>query len=148
GGKKIDADAPIDRMPLYVRAGSILPLGPHIEYTDQDSTGPIELRVYKGADGKFDLYEDAGDGYAYERGQHSIIPMRWDDRSGVLTIGTREGTFPGMLEKRTFRIIVVGKSHGVGEGSPNAFDKEIAYNGKELSIKVPQTTEVQLRSEN
>jgi alpha-D-xyloside xylohydrolase len=136
GGKKIDAEAPIDRMPLYVRAGSILPLGPHIEYSDQNPTGPIELRIYRGADGIFDLYEDAGDGYDYERGQHSIIPMRWDDRSSTLTIGNREGTFPGMIEKRTFRVVVVGKSHGVGEEVTNKVDKEASYDGKELRIKV------------
>ena len=68
-------------MPLFVRAGSILPMGPQIEYAAQDPGGPVELRIYRGADGKFDLYEDAGDGYEYEKGQHSLIPLRWDDRS-------------------------------------------------------------------
>ena len=83
GGQEIEADAPLDRIPLFVRAGSILPMGPQIEYATQDPAGPIELRIYRGADGKFDLYEDAGDGYEYEKGQHSVIPIRWDDRSSL-----------------------------------------------------------------
>ena len=83
GGQEIEADAPLDRMPLFVRAGSIVPMGPQIEYATQDPAGPIELRIYRGADGKFDLYEDAGDGYEYEKGQHSVIPIRWDDRSSL-----------------------------------------------------------------
>ena len=92
GGHQIEADAPLDRMPLFVRAGSILPMGPQIEYAAEDPAGPIELRIYRGADGKFDLYEDAGDGYEYEKGQHSVTPIRWDDRTSTLRIGTREGS--------------------------------------------------------
>ncbi len=134
GHRKIEAAAPVDRMPLYVRAGSILPLGPETEYADQNPSGPIELRIYKGADGEFDLYEDAGDGYEYERGQHSIIRIRWDDRSGVLTIGTREGNFPGLVEKRMFRIVVVGNGHGVGEEVTARVDREVRYDGKEIRI--------------
>jgi alpha-D-xyloside xylohydrolase len=72
GGQEIEADAPLERMPLFVRAGSILPMGPQIEYAAQDPAGPIELRIYRGADGKFDLYEDGGDGYEYEKGEHSL----------------------------------------------------------------------------
>ncbi len=87
GGKEIEADAPFDRMPLYVRAGSVLPMGPEIEYAAQDPGGPIELRIYSGADGNFDLYEDAGDSYDYEKGQHSVIPIRWNESAGALTIG-------------------------------------------------------------
>jgi len=136
GGIKIDADSPLDRLPLYVRAGSIVPLGPEIEYADQNPGGPIELRIYKGADGTFALYEDSGDSYEYDRGQHSIIPMHWDDQSGALTIGAREGTFPEMVDKRVFRIVLVGRGHGVGEQVTSAADKEVSYEGKELRIKL------------
>jgi len=134
GHRKLEPAVPIDRMPLYVRAGSILPLGPETEYADQDPNGPIELRIYKGANGEFDLYEDSGDGYEYERGQHSIIRIRWDDQSGVLTIGTCEGDFSGLVEKRMFRIVVVGKGHGVGEEITARVDREVKYDGREIRI--------------
>lgn len=134
GHRRIEAHAPVDRMPLYVRAGSILPLGQETEYANQNPGGPIELRIYKGADGEFDLYEDAGDGYEYERGQRSIIRIRWDDPSGVLTIGTREGNFPGLVEKKMFRIVVVGNGHGVGEDVTVRVDREVRYDGKEIRI--------------
>lgn len=136
GGQEIEAEAPLDRIPLDVRAGSIIPMAPEIEYAAQDPGGPIEVRIYRGADGKFDLYEDAGDSYDYERGQHSVIPIRWDDRTAVLTIGARTGSFPGMIEKRNFRIVLVGNGHGIGEGVTDAANKEIAYEGKEVKITV------------
>jgi alpha-D-xyloside xylohydrolase len=132
GGKEIDAEAPLDRMPLYVRAGAILPMGPEIEYAAQDPSGPIELRIYRGADGQFDLYEDAGDSYDYEKGQHSVIPIRWNDGAGALTIGGRQGSFPGMVEKRIFRIVVVGVGHGIGGDVTSGVDKEITYGGTEI----------------
>lgn len=134
GGRETEANAPLDRMPLFVRAGSIIPMGPEIEFAMQDPAGPIELRVYRGANGEFVLYEDAGDSYDYQRGQHSIIPIRWDDQSGVLTIGTREGAFPGMVEKRIFRVVLVDSGHGVGEKVTATADKEVMYSGKEIRI--------------
>jgi alpha-D-xyloside xylohydrolase len=132
GSQEIDAEAPLDRLPLFVRAGSILPMGPEIEYAAQDPGGPIELRIYRGADGTFDLYEDSGDSYDYEKGQHSVIPIRWDDRAGILTIGAHEGSFPGMVEKRTFRIVVVRSGHGTGGEVTSDADKEITYEGTEI----------------
>ena len=136
GGREIEADAPLDRIPLYVRAGSILPMGPEIEYAAQNPGGPVELRIYRGADGQFDLYEDAGDGYEYEKGQHSVIPIRWNESTGLLTIGKREGTFPEMVEKRTFRVVVVGSGHGTGGEMTGKSDKEIVYQGKEIIVKL------------
>ena len=136
GSQDIDAEAPLDRMPLFVRAGSILPMGPEIEYAAQDPAGPVEIRVYRGADGKFDLYEDAGDGYDYQKGQHSIIPIRWDDRNAVLTIGAREGTFPGVVEHRAFHVVLVTTGHGVGEAVTSAANAELAYNGKEIRATI------------
>ena len=136
GGQDLDADAPLDRMPLFVRAGSILPMGPEIEYAAQDPAGPIELRIYRGADGSFDLYEDAGDGYAYQRGEHALIPIRWDDQNSVLTIGARAGSFPGMTEKRKFRVVLVGAGRGTGEAVTNSADAEIAYEGQEVRATI------------
>ncbi len=136
GGHEIEAYAPLDRIPLFVRAGSILPLGPQIEYAEQDPAGDMELRIYRGADGKFDLYEDAGDGYEYEKGQHSVIPLRWDDRTSTLTIGAREGSFPGMVEHRRLRVVLVSSGHGVGAEVTGAANAEIAYDGKQVQTTV------------
>jgi len=137
GGKDIEAETPLDRIPLYVRAGSILPLGPEIEYAEQYPGGSIELRIYRGANGSFNLYEDAGDSYDYEKGQHSVIPMRWNDSAELLTIGTREGSYPEMLEKRTFRIVLVESAHGIGDAGTSKADQEITYDGKEIKISLP-----------
>lgn len=135
GKQEIEADAPLNQMPLFVRAGSILPMGPEIEYANQNPGGPIEVRIYGGADGSFQLYEDSGDSYDYERGQHSIIPIKWDDRTRVLTLGSREGTFPGMIEKRTFRVVLVRRGHGVG-GEVTSADQEVNYQGNEVRISI------------
>ena len=111
-------------------------MGPQIEHATQDPAGPIELRIYRGADGQFDLYEDAGDGYEYEQGQHSVIPLRWDDRNLVLTIGAREGSFPGMIEHRQFRVVLVGAEHGVGVDVTDVPNMAIDYDGKEIEKTV------------
>jgi alpha-D-xyloside xylohydrolase len=136
GGQDVDTAAPLDRMPLYVRAGSILPMGPEIEYAEQDAGGPIELRIYRGADGEFDLYEDSGDSYDYEKGQHAVIPFHWNDSTGVLTIGAREGSYPGMIEKRGFRIVLVGNGHGIGGEVTSKADKELNYEGTEIKVNL------------
>ncbi len=136
GGKEIEAEAPLDRMPLYVRAGSILPMGPEIEYAAQNPGGPIELRIYRGADGQFNLYDDAGDSYDYEKGQHTVIPIRWNDSAALLTIDAREGTYPGMVETRAFRIVLVGSAHGTGVEVTGKADKEITYDGKETKVSL------------
>lgn len=136
GGQEIEADAPLERIPLFVRGGSIVPMGPQIEYATQDPGGPIELRIYRGADGQFDLYEDAGDGYEYQQGQHSVIPLRWDDRNLTLTMGAREGSFPGMIEHRKFLVVLVSDEHGAGvdvTGTPNT---AIDYDGREVQRTV------------
>ncbi len=134
GSQEIDADAPLDRIPLYVRAGSILPMGPEIEYTAQDPAGPIELRIYRGADGLFNLYEDTGDGDGYRHGQYSLIPVHWNDHDAVLTLGARQGAYPGMISQRTFRVVLVSAGHGIGESVSNAPDAEIHYTGKEMHL--------------
>lgn len=137
GGQTIQADAPLDRIPLYVKAGSIVPMGPVIQYAAQAPNAPIELRVYRGADGSFTLYEDEGDTYDYEKGMYAIIPIEWNESSHTLTIGTREGTFPGMDKSREFRIVWVGPNHGAGPGIVKNPDREMQYFGKTLEIKAP-----------
>ena len=133
-GRTLDAPTTIDRMPLYVRAGSILPLGPDVEYAAEKSADPIELRIYRGANGAFTLYEDENDTYDYEKGVYATIPFSWDDSAQTLTIGDRTGSFPGMLEKRTFRIVFVGENHGTGGGLTENADKTVQYAGKKISV--------------
>jgi len=127
------APAPIDSIPLYVRSGSIIPMGPDLQYAEEKPADPIELRIYPGADGSFTLYEDEGDSYRYERGVYATIPISWNEKSQTLTVGKRQGVFPGMLKKRTFDIVWVGSGHGVGGNSTSA-DKKIEYNGEAVSV--------------
>jgi alpha-D-xyloside xylohydrolase len=134
GGRALDAPSPIDRTPLFVRAGSILPLGPDIQYAAEKSADPIELRIYRGANGSFTLYEDENDTYNYEKGAYATIPFSWDDVSHILTIGDRTGTFPGMIEKRTFRVVFVSENHGVGSALTENTDKTVQYSGKKISV--------------
>ena len=135
GGTTITAPAPLDRMPLFVRAGSIIPMGPELQYAAEKPADPIELRVYRGSDGAFNLYEDENDGYAYEKGAYATIPMQWDEASHTLTIGDRKGSFPGMLQSRTFRIVFVGDNRGVGIEPSEHSDKTVTYEGKTLSVQ-------------
>jgi alpha-D-xyloside xylohydrolase len=134
GPKTIDAPAPIERMPLYVRAGSILPLGPEMEWSTQKPEDPIELRVYRGADGQFTLYEDENDNYNYEKGKYATIPFSWNDATHTLTIGERNGEFPGMLQERTFRIVFAGEHHGAGIGAEENADKLVHYAGQKITV--------------
>src|SRR5258708_16687020 len=143
GGKFVDVPAPIERMPLYVRAGSIIPLGPEEEYSTQKPADPIELRIYPGADGDFTIYEDENDSYNYEKGQYATIPIHWNDASRVLTIGNRKGTFPGMLANRTFNIVFVGPDHRTGAQSLQSPDRTVQYSGREVSV--PGAAQVALR---
>ncbi len=135
GSREIDADAPLDRIPLYVRAGSILPLGPEIEYADEKPAGPIELRIYTGADGEFVLYQDAGDGYDYEHGMHSVIPMHWSESNQTLTIGPREGEYPGMPASMEMKVVLVSVGHGTGLEPTANPDKLVVYNGQSISVQ-------------
>jgi alpha-D-xyloside xylohydrolase len=137
GGHEIDADAPLDRIPLFIRAGSIVPLGPEIEYANQKPAGPLELRIFRGADGKFDLYEDEGDTYNYEKGAHAVIPLSWSEAQKTLIIGDRKGEYPGMPKDLELHIVWVSTGHGVGEPVEAKPDTVVRYQGKTLSIQAP-----------
>ena len=135
GGVKAEVEAPYERVPLYVRAGSIVPFGEDIQYTDEKPADHIRLYVYQGADGEFILYEDEGVNYNYEKGMYAMIPMEYDDETHTLTIGERKGSFPGMLEERTFTVVVVN------EDKPQAFDInakgiEVKYTGSAQTVKL------------
>ena len=137
GQQRIEASAPLDRIPVYVRAGSILPMGPQVEWASQKPSAPIELRIYRGANGSFHLYEDAGNTYAYEKGAHSIIPIQWDDASNTLTLGARQGSFPTMVKDRTFDVVFVGTNHGIGGNETAHPDKQVHYNGTAVTAMAP-----------
>jgi len=137
GGQEVEAKAPLERIPLYVRAGSIIPFGPEIEYASQAPAGPIELRIFRGADGKFTLYEDEGDNYNYEKGSHALILLRWSEAEKTLTIGDREGEYSGMPRELTFNIVWVSPNHGVGETVESKPDRVMHYQGKAISVQAP-----------
>jgi alpha-D-xyloside xylohydrolase len=134
GGRTIDAAAPLDRLPLYIRAGSILPLGPDEEWATEKPADPIELRIYRGADADFTLYEDENDSYNYEKGAYATIAFHWDEARQALTIGDRKGQFPGMKDSRDFRIVFVGERHGGGINPEERPDKTVTYSGKQVVV--------------
>lgn len=133
GGQELVADAPLDKLPLYVRAGSILPLGPVVQHSGAASGSSWSVRVYPGANGNFGLYEDGGDGYAYEAGEYAITPMEWDDGSRTLTLRDRDGSFPALPETRTVTLSTVspGVATGIGKATPQA---AVTYRGRETTL--------------
>ena len=125
GGQTLTLETSFDRVPMFVRAGSILPLGPEMQYVGEKAWDNLEIRVYPGADGTFTLYEDEGDSYNYEKGVYSTISFSWSDKGRTLTIGQRQGEYPGMLKTRQFTIVL-----------PNGSQKTVDYNGEKLNIKL------------
>jgi alpha-D-xyloside xylohydrolase len=136
GGAARDVEAPLSRIPLFVKAGSIVPMGPEIQYATE-SVDPIELRIYPGKDASFVLYEDANDTYAYEEGEYATIRLSWQDATRELTIGERQGAFPGMLGERTFHVVIVGPDHGAGPGISPSSDATVTYTGTEMVVAAP-----------
>jgi alpha-D-xyloside xylohydrolase len=136
GGRPVPRETPIDLMPLYVRAGSIVPLGPFLQYADEKPADPIELRIYSGADASFTLYEDEGDNLNYEMGSYAVIPIHWDEASKTLILGRRRGGFPGMLKERTFQVVRVEKGRGTGVELTMPPDRTVRYNGAELRVSM------------
>lgn len=125
GGQTLTLTTMLQTMPMYLRAGSILPLANEAQTTQQQSWEELELRVYPGADGTFALYEDYGDGYGYERGEYSTIEIKWSEKTRQLTIGTRQGEYPGMLQTRTFKVVL-----------PNGNFQIVKYSGNEVIVKL------------
>ena len=123
GGKTVTLEPSLDRVPMFVRAGSILPLGPEMQYVGEKAWDNLELRLYPGADGTFTLYEDEGDSYNYERGVYTTIPFVWKEKTNTLIIGARQGSFPGMLQTRKFTIVL-----------PDGTSKTVDYNGAEVKV--------------
>lgn len=134
GGQEVQKSAPIDVMPLYVKAGSILPWAPKVQYATEKKWDNLEIRIYPGANGEFTLYEDENDNYNYEKGLNSTISMKWDNQTKTLTIGERKGSFAEMLTNRKFKFVLVQKGNGTGV-APGKTTKVVSYNGKSASIK-------------
>ena len=125
GGQNVTLQTSLDRVPMFLRAGSILPLGPEMLYVGEKAWDQIEVRVYPGADGDFTLYEDEGDNYNYEKGVYTTIPFHWNDKTRTLTIGERKGEYPGMLAKRQFTIVL-----------PNGTSKTVDYSGASVRVEL------------
>ncbi|MCX6240033.1 MAG: DUF5110 domain-containing protein, partial [Bacteroidia bacterium] len=136
GGQTIVAQAPIETIPLYVKAGSIIPMGGYLQYATEKPADVIELRIYAGAAGQFILYEDENDNYNYEKGQFATIEFKWNDKAKTITIGELKGTFKGMLNERKFNIVLVKPGVGTGVEIGTKFDKTIQYSGKKIQVKI------------
>ena len=137
GGRRIEAPAPYESLPLYVKAGSILPMGPELQYTDEKPADPLTVWVYTGADAAFELYEDDGVSYGYERGEFSTIPLRWDEAGGTLSIGRRTGSYPGMPAEREVRVLFVSKASAVGHSATPAPASTLRHTGAPVEVKRP-----------
>jgi alpha-D-xyloside xylohydrolase len=135
GGQEIAREVPINVIPLYVKTGTILPMGPFVQYAEEKDWSNLEIRIYPGADGEFTLYEDENDNYNYEKGQFSTIHFQWDDLNRELRIDKRKGSFPGMLKERKFRFIIVDRANGTGAGESINYT-EIDYAGKPVSVSL------------
>ena len=136
GGQEISREAPIDIIPLYVKAGSIIPAGPSVQFATEKSWDDLQVRIYPGADGEFTLYEDEDDNYNYEKGKYTTVRMTWSDKDRQLTIHPRQGSYDGMLQNRNFRIVVVDNLKGLGLDN-ESYTVNVEYKGKKLNIKLP-----------
>jgi alpha-D-xyloside xylohydrolase len=133
GGQWLDADAPLHRLPLYVRAGSIVPVGPTVQHSGEQPSS-LELRIYAGRDVDFDLYDDEGDNYNYEDGAFEVIPLHWQDDQHVLTIGERRGTYPGMPRLRWFTVIVIAPDQAGSSAKCFGGGTGFVYDGSRLEL--------------
>jgi alpha-D-xyloside xylohydrolase len=129
GGKIIQADAPLETLPLFIPAGSIIPMWPVMQYADEKPDAPYEIRIYCGASSTFDLYEDAGDGYDYEKGGYAIIKLSWDDDRKEFVIGRRSGSFPGLIQSREYELIFISDGHRES--------RKVLYCGEEIKLSLP-----------
>ncbi|MES2328791.1 MAG: TIM-barrel domain-containing protein [Bacteroidota bacterium] len=134
GGQTINAAAPADKIPVFVKAGSIIPMGKLMQYTGEKSNDTLEIRIYKGANGSFNLYEDEGDNYNYEKAKYTEIPFNWNEKLQSLTIGEIKGSYPGYVKNRVFNIVLVKESNGIGT-ELGTTKKGVAYSGKNIAVK-------------
>ncbi len=135
GGRRIEAAAPYESLPLFVRAGSILPMGPELQHTAEKPADALTLWVYTGQDASFDLYEDDGVSYGYEQGAFSTIPLEWTEAKAELTIGARRGSFPGLLAKREIRVVFVTRDRPVPHSPTPKVTRTLVYDGGAVVVE-------------
>jgi alpha-D-xyloside xylohydrolase len=133
GGQTITADAGLDTIPLYIRSGSIVPIGPDITYADEQTNSPLELRIYPGQNGSFTLYDDEGDNYNYEQGHFATIHLSWDDAGRRLTLHERQGSYPGMPTSREFRIVMIDSTYDPLSTKATSA-RTVCYEGRQIII--------------
>jgi alpha-D-xyloside xylohydrolase len=136
GGQTVSKSVDLQTIPLYVKAGSIIPWGPKVQYSTQHSWDSLEMRIYPGADGTFKLYEDEFDNYNYEQGKYTEIPFSWNNATQELTIGARQGSYNGMIAKRKFAIVLVDSNTGLGAKQSKRISKIVDYDGSTITVKV------------
>ncbi|MEO6732008.1 MAG: TIM-barrel domain-containing protein [Ferruginibacter sp.] len=136
GGQTITAEAPLEKMPLYIKEGSIIPYGPAMEYTSEKPSDPITLYVYAGKDASFTLYEDENTNYNYETGKYATIRFNYNEAAKTLTIEDRKGSFNGMMQSRAFQIKWINKQKQVALGTETNPDEKLLYAGKRLTVKM------------
>jgi alpha-D-xyloside xylohydrolase len=134
GGQRLMADAPYERIPLYVREGTILPAGPEIQYTNEKPADPLTLFVYTGKDCEFTLYEDEGINYNYEKGSYSKIRFSYAEGKRELTVDERKGDFDGMLKTRTFKFVFIDKNNSIGFDPDVIPERTIMYTGEKVTF--------------
>ncbi len=138
GGQTVTKTVPLDVIPLYVRAGAIVPMGPVVQYATERPDADYEIRIYPGADGRFTVYEDDNETYNYEKGQYATYDLSWNDVARTLSIGARKGTYPGLVKSRKLNIVVVSPANATGL-SPATTTKSVNYTGKAVAMKFKET---------
>ena len=134
--RRLVVDAPYEQIPVFVRSGAIIPFGPEMEWSDEKPAELIHLYIYAGANGQFQLYEDEGTNYNYEKGKYATIDITYDDATRTVSFGARKGQFAGMLKNRQFNIVLVSKDHPQPLNLDNPSGKLVQYNGKAVSVKL------------
>ncbi|MFN8259185.1 MAG: glycoside hydrolase family 31 protein [Bacteroidales bacterium] len=135
GGQTLDALSPIETIPLYVKSGSIVPMGPFLQFATEKPADPMEIRIYPGANASFTLYEDENDNYNYEKGKYATIRFEWDEAARKLTISDLKGEYQGMVKDREMRIVFPAENHGIGVEFCSSPEKIIVYKGKKMEMK-------------
>jgi alpha-D-xyloside xylohydrolase len=136
GGVKVNADAPYERIPVFVKEGSVIPVGPEMQYTNEKPEDSITLFVYTGKDASFNLYEDEDTNYNYEKGAFTNIPLNYNEATKMLTIEKREGKFNGMLQKRTFKVVWITKDKQGALDAEQKADAILQYKGNKIEIRM------------
>lgn len=134
GGQRVTKEAPMDVIPLYVRAGSIVPMGPVVQYATERPDAPYEIRIYPGADAEFTLYEDDNETYDYEEGEYATYDLVWDDSNRILTVEAREGSYPGMNKKRKLKVLLMASGEKAGLHAKAKRSKSVTYTGKRIQV--------------